>query len=199
MAEEQQPKYARTQYSHESVHGERVQEDLFVGDDYVQAGDRIRSMDPARKDRFLEHVTGALPVPAVAWLRCMSPSPDWLTFDVGVCMCARMPAWRSPTLNSLQRCSLLRNPGSCWRLIARTESFLMVVHGALSGCRYSPLNEPLSIARAGWLVEPKMTNEVRDAWMDIWDKCDGSFGSMVRAEIEKAAPSGKREMATSKA
>ena len=72
MAEEQQPKYARTQYSHESVHGERVQEDLFVGDDYVQAGDRIRSMDAARKDRFLEHVTGSLALPS-CW-RALAPS-----------------------------------------------------------------------------------------------------------------------------
>jgi hypothetical protein len=48
VGEEQQPQYGRTEYSHERVSGERVQEDLFVGDDFKQAGDRIRSMDQGR-------------------------------------------------------------------------------------------------------------------------------------------------------
>ena len=42
------PQYGRTEYSHERECGERVQEDLFVGDDFKQAGDRIRSMDQGR-------------------------------------------------------------------------------------------------------------------------------------------------------
>jgi hypothetical protein len=47
-AEDQQPRYAKTHISKEQISGVRVKEDLYVGDDYKQAGDRIRSMDPDR-------------------------------------------------------------------------------------------------------------------------------------------------------
>ena len=46
--EVQQPKYEKTFYSSEPINGQRVKEDLFVGDDYIQAGQRIRSMDAGR-------------------------------------------------------------------------------------------------------------------------------------------------------
>ena len=46
--ETQQAKYMKTFYSSEPINGQRVKEDLFVGDDYIQAGDRIRSMDEGR-------------------------------------------------------------------------------------------------------------------------------------------------------
>ena len=47
--ETQQPKYQKTFYSSEQISGQRVKADLpFVGDDYIQAGDRIRSMDEGR-------------------------------------------------------------------------------------------------------------------------------------------------------
>ncbi len=46
--ETQQPKYKDTFYSSEPISGQRVKEDLFVGDDYIQAGERIRSMDEGR-------------------------------------------------------------------------------------------------------------------------------------------------------
>ena len=46
--EVQQPKYEKTAYSSEPINGQRVKEDLFVGDDYIQAGQRIRSMDAGR-------------------------------------------------------------------------------------------------------------------------------------------------------
>ena len=61
------------------------------------------------------------------------------------------------------------------------------------------LTKPSSLSHAGWLTEPKMTSEVRSAWMDIWDRCDSGFGSMVRSEVKSAAPSGKQEMAATKA
>ena len=38
----------KTFYSSEPINGQRVKEDLFVGDDYIQAGERIRSMDEGR-------------------------------------------------------------------------------------------------------------------------------------------------------
>lgn len=38
----------KTFYSSEPISGQRVKEDLFIGDDYIQAGDRIRSMDEGR-------------------------------------------------------------------------------------------------------------------------------------------------------
>ena len=47
-AEVAQPQYAKTHMSREPISGQRVKEDLYVGDDYKQAGDRIRSMDEAR-------------------------------------------------------------------------------------------------------------------------------------------------------
>ncbi|CAL5220763.1 g2827 [Coccomyxa viridis] len=56
--ETQQAKYMKTFYSSEPINGQRVKEDLFVGDDYIQAGDRIRSMDEGRKERFLTNVMG---------------------------------------------------------------------------------------------------------------------------------------------
>ena len=46
--ETQQPKFKDTFYSSEPINGQRVKEDLFVGDDYIQAGERIRSMDEGR-------------------------------------------------------------------------------------------------------------------------------------------------------
>jgi hypothetical protein len=47
-AEVEAEKYAKTHISKEQISGVRVKEDLYVGDDYKQAGDRIRSMDPDR-------------------------------------------------------------------------------------------------------------------------------------------------------
>ncbi len=47
-AEAVHPEVAKTHISKESISGVRVKEDLFVGDDFKQAGDRVRSMD---KDR----------------------------------------------------------------------------------------------------------------------------------------------------
>ena len=52
-AEVAQPQYEKTFMSKEPISGHRVKEDLFVGDDYVQAGDRIRSMDQGRCGGFL--------------------------------------------------------------------------------------------------------------------------------------------------
>lgn len=46
--EVQQPEFMKTFYSSEQISGQRVKEDVFVGDDYIQAGDRIRSMDEGR-------------------------------------------------------------------------------------------------------------------------------------------------------
>lgn len=47
-AEAVHPEVAKTHISKEPISGVRVKEDLFVGDDFKQAGDRVRSMD---KDR----------------------------------------------------------------------------------------------------------------------------------------------------
>ena len=47
--ETQQDKFMKTFYSSEPINGQRAKEDLpFVGDDYIQAGERIRSMDEGR-------------------------------------------------------------------------------------------------------------------------------------------------------
>lgn len=43
----------------------------------------------------------------------------------------------------------------------------------------------------GWLTEPKMTAEVRDAWLDIWDRCDADFGAALRSKVQ-GAPVGKQ-------
>lgn len=59
-AEDAQPKYAKTHVSKEQISGERVKEDLFVGDDYKQAGDRIRGMDP---QRWIFSIPGPLSIP----------------------------------------------------------------------------------------------------------------------------------------
>ena len=47
----------------------------------------------------------------------------------------------------------------------------------------------------GWLTEPKMTSEVRSAWLDIWAKCDADFGKLVSSEVE-GAPTAHPAMAT---
>lgn len=47
-AEAVRPEVAQTHISKEPITGVRVKEDLFVGDDYKQAGDRVRSMDQHR-------------------------------------------------------------------------------------------------------------------------------------------------------
>ena len=43
----------------------------------------------------------------------------------------------------------------------------------------------------GWLTEPKMTAEVKDAWLDIWDRCDKDFGAKLRSKVG-SAPVGKQ-------
>ncbi|BDA47324.1 Catalase isozyme B [Coccomyxa sp. Obi] len=97
-AEAVHPEVAKTHISKEPISGVRVKEDLFVGDDYKQARDRVRSMDKDRRGRFLEHVVG-------------------------------------------------------------------------------------------WLTDPKLTQEVRDNWVDIWTRVDADLGAEVRAQV-KDAPAG---------
>lgn len=38
----------------------------------------------------------------------------------------------------------------------------------------------------GWLTDPKLTAEVRGAWLDIWTRVDARLGAEVRAKVGDA-------------
>ena len=83
----QQPKYEKTFYSSEPINGQRVKEDLFVGDDYIQAGQRIRSMDAGRC------VPISLPIRTVySWQIVSEDSND---IACGLANLQEPPSWNS--------------------------------------------------------------------------------------------------------
>jgi hypothetical protein len=41
----------------------------------------------------------------------------------------------------------------------------------------------------GWLTDPKLTQEVRNVWLDIWTRVDADLGAEVRDKV-KDAPAG---------
>ncbi len=51
----------------------------------------------------------------------------------------------------------------------------------------------------GWMTEPKCTMELRQAWLDIWMRCDKDFGQQLLAQVKDAPAGHPSKMAATKA
>ena len=113
VAEVAQPQYGKTFVSKEPISGHRVKEDLYVGDDYVQAGDRIRSMDQGRcgsRHRcFAQHV---LP----SYARLVS-SLCFIAYACGVWRSLGVAASLSTLIRAKEASIFSSGRGCCWSVL----------------------------------------------------------------------------------